>query len=530
MEKDLKVPRTIKIGVTGPSEVKNIESIRKKVRDILIKIENKITKTPYIFVVISPLAEGADRLLADEIINFKGSDNHLKSYLEVILKSDFQENSETSTDFLKLIDMSVSTKTLNEILDKDIYKEIAKEYTHAGQVVVDECDLLIAVINEKETNGDTSYIVEYARDQSNKPIFIINPNEDLINEINTEYYFKGLEYHDIYNKEKIDPKKIQRSKQEHQYLIDKMNSLNLTNEQKNLLEDNIFEQFLRANLLAMNYQFKHYWSTNLVYYFSAASVAVVALQLLFLPFYPQILAFEALMIFTIIVLVFQNKKNDWHRKWIDYRYLAERLRAAMIFSMVGLECTVLEHLPHQRLSGDWVLNAYESIYYLQLEISCPDLDFDEIKTFVLDQWIINQKDFYQEKSIFHSSRDKILNYIIYATFLGALIAAIIHSLGAIMIPFFEIPLISNIMIFVVIVFPAIAASCAGIRIQHEYLRISKRYSHMESYLNGVEYKIKKISNKDEKKLIELLEKANNMMLREHQDWRTIFSAREPELP
>ena len=82
----------------------------------------------------------------------------------------------------------------------------------------------------------------------------------------------------------------------------------------------------------------------------------------------------------------------------------------------------------------------------------------------------------------------------------------------------------------IIVLPAIAASCAGIRIQHEYLRISKRYSQMASYLKTVEYNIRKLNSNDEEKLVDILENVNKMMLREHQDWRAIFSVRDAELP
>lgn len=520
-----KVARTIKIGVAGPSKINNIASVQKGVRDILFKMDSKLTETPYCFVVISPLAEGADRILAREIIDFKGSDNHLKSYLEVILKND---HSTEDNKLSGLIDLSISTKTLDEILKEDIYKEIAEDYSHAGQVVVDKCDFLIAVMDEK-SKGDTAFIVEYARNDLNKPIFIINSNKNSILEIDTDHYFKSLEYQNIYNKEKITLKKFQDSRKSHQYLIDKMNLLNLSSQQKKLIKENIFEQFLRVNLLAMSYQSKHYWSTNFVYYFSAASIAIVIGQLLFLPLYPQILVIEAGMMLTIILLLFLNKRNDWHRKWIDYRYLAERLRAAMIFSMVGLECQLIDNLPHQRVSGDWTLNVYESVYQKQLDISCPDLDFKEIKEFILHQWIVDQRDFYHKRSAEHLNTDKKLNYIIYMAFTGALIGAVIHALGAVL-PEFEESFISNIMTSLVIIFPALAASCAGIRIQHEYLRISKRYSQMESYLRSMEYKIKKLHKNDEKKLIGLLEQANKMMLREHQDWRTIFSTREPELP
>ena len=45
---------------------------------------------------------------------------------------------------------------------------------------------------------------------------------------------------------------------------------------------------------------------------------------------------------------------------------------------------------------------------------------------------------------------------------------------------------------------------------------------MASYLKTVEYNIRKLNSDDEDKLVDILENANKMMLREHQDWRAYF--------
>lgn len=388
-------------------------------------------------------------------------------------------------------------------------------------------NILIAITNEKL--GDTSYIVDYAVNHTHKPTFTIKPYQESATEDHTNYFYKTLEYHNIYNKEKINPRDFQKSKDD-ESLINKMNLLKLDSNQKKLIEENILQQFLKASTLAGYYQNKHYYTINIVYIFSAASISVVAIQLLFLQFLTQIYVLEAFMMLTIITLFLLNKKNDWHRKWIDYRYLAERLRAAIIFSMTGLECKNLDHLPHQQSTDDWTLNAYESVYTKQLKISNPKLNFDKIKNFILKHYIISQKNYYQNKSTKSGKKDEKLNIIIYTAFAGALIAAIIHTLNIQTLNYTLKPLITNITTLIVIIFPAIAASCAGIRIQHEYLRTSKRYHHMESYLQTIEYKINNLKQQEEEKLIEILGTANKMMLREHQDWRTIFSARGPELP
>ena len=526
---DLKVPRTVKIGVTGTSKIKDETSVRERVKKVLLKIDKKLTDTPYHLVVISPLAQGADRIVADEIIKFRGSKYYSRTCLDVILQN--KDHKDDSPPFNNLIDISSSTRTLDEILEADFYKDIAEDYTHAGQLVVDECDFLIAVWDENETKeGDTAHIVKYARLNSLKPLFIINPtNYELASEVYTESFFQDLEYHNTYNQEYVDPSKLNKVINEKNYLLEKMDTLKLDDKQKDSIKNNIFLQQIRANQLAMYYQRRHYLSINLVYYFSAAAVAVVTFQLLFLSWIPEILIAEAIMMLTIIILLYRNRKKDWHRKWIDYRYLAERLRAATIFSMAGLDCSLSEHLPHQRSGDDWTLNAYQSVYQKQMKMPCPDLDFKDVKNFVLDEWIRGQKKYYKDKSEEHHTTDKRLYWTIGISFGLAALGAFIHAFEIFWPHLLGIKWVSNIITFAVIFLPALGASCAGIRIQHEYLRISRRYIQMVSYLQSVEYQIEKLVD-DKDKLVKILEKANKMMLREHQDWRAIFSVRDAELP
>ena len=195
------VSRTIKIGVTGPSNINNDNTVRERVKKILLKIDEYLSWTPYQLIVISPLAEGADQIVTKEIMAFKASENTLKPKLEIISQKKLDENSE---ELNKLINLSSSKRTLNNILNDKIYEGMADDYTHAGQIVVDKCDCLIAVWDEgKSKNGDTASIVGYARVNS-IPVFIINPNiSKKINEDHTESFWDDLNYLNIYNNEKV---------------------------------------------------------------------------------------------------------------------------------------------------------------------------------------------------------------------------------------------------------------------------------------------------------------------------------------
>ena len=377
------VSRTIKIGITGPSNIHNDNTVRERVKKILLKIDEYLSWTPYQLIVISPLAEGADQIVTKEIMKFKASENTLKPSLEIISQRKLNEDSE---ELNKLINLSTSKRTLNDVLNDEIYKRVANDYTHAGQLVVDKCDCLIAVWDEnKSKNGDTASIVGYARVNS-IPIFIINPNiSEKTREDNTISFWDDLNYLNIYNNENVNTEEL--NKEINKKEEDLLEKVELKDSEKNLIKNNIIIHLAKANLLSMHYQKWHYRSVNLVYYFSAGAVAIVTLQLLFFPEFPQISVLEAGMMITIILLYYWNKKQKWHRKWIDYRYLAERLRAANIFAISGLDCHVLEHLPHQRSGDDWTLQAYNSIYQKQLISPCNKLDFEQKREFILNNWI-----------------------------------------------------------------------------------------------------------------------------------------------
>ncbi len=68
----------------------------------------------------------------------------------------------------------------------------------------------------------------------------------------------------------------------------------------------------------------------------------------------------------------------------------------------------------------------------------------------------------------------------------------------------------------------------AIRVQREYLRNSERYAHLVRHLSTLSSRIKRAEDMDE--LIDLLKEANEITLREQQDWRIMFLFRDLETP
>jgi hypothetical protein len=137
----------------------------------------------YLLVSISPLAEGSDRLIAREILNFHNSGNGLDNQLITVLPfkeeeyaEDFIEQ-ESKDEFYNLLGKSVSKLIIQPLNSKE------RSYEEAGHCVVNNSDILIVIWNGKEANGKggTAEIVEYARKKA-KPLFWINSTNGKLNQ------------------------------------------------------------------------------------------------------------------------------------------------------------------------------------------------------------------------------------------------------------------------------------------------------------------------------------------------------------
>lgn len=181
-----KAPPTIRIGVTGHRNIPDSETtsalinhaLETKVRDLF---SHGIRETSMRFTIVSPLAEGADRLLARIVLS------RPNSILEVPLPL-------TLDDYLQDFQTAASRQEFRDLLARcpqPLYlrsKPLAVESQHSdersalrnaayeavGHYVVDHCDLLFALWDggASRGRGGTAEIVAYALKQ-HRPIIRI---------------------------------------------------------------------------------------------------------------------------------------------------------------------------------------------------------------------------------------------------------------------------------------------------------------------------------------------------------------------
>jgi hypothetical protein len=187
----------IKLGVTGHRVLKNQYSIALKIREVLnSKIYDLFNtngfkekrKPRLVFTILTPIAEGADRLVACEVLKFPDST------IEVVLPftkeeylKDF-ETEESKREFEELYRKAREVIVLNDHHLKEVSSTIdpaearKKAYEIVGHHVVNHCDVLIALWDGRPSRGrgGTAEIVAYAREKKCPLIIISNENPENI--------------------------------------------------------------------------------------------------------------------------------------------------------------------------------------------------------------------------------------------------------------------------------------------------------------------------------------------------------------
>lgn len=165
-------PLRMRIGVTGHRVLSDETAIAAAVDEILSRLQRVLPSRPVTSVsleVVSPLGEGADRIVAERVLRLPGAT------LEVPLplpEGDYEQ------DF----GSDASRRRFHELLDRASRVWVVggsdrnDAYERAGAYVVESCDVLIAIWDHQPARGvgGTGDIVALAR-RRGVPAFLIDP-------------------------------------------------------------------------------------------------------------------------------------------------------------------------------------------------------------------------------------------------------------------------------------------------------------------------------------------------------------------
>jgi hypothetical protein len=369
-----KGPLPLLVGITGHRDIpaSEHERIQKHLRDIFRAFQERLPQTR--ICLVSPLAEGADRIAAEVVMEF--SDSELIAVLplpeELYLKDFTTENS--LREYTRLKDKADELAVLpiagGYSLDAVSAGGTARDtqYEQAGAWIVEHCHLLIALWDGRETGqkGGTGEVVS----------FQLNGLPANYTSLENSFYpiESGLVIHIPCNREKntsrIQDTAIRILVKRHEnslnhnkelndciYMLKHLNSCNsdilllklyksvgIENSKSYLpiekyitltnVEKYLYDLFIAMDALSLEFQQK--WNNAIRVVFILAFIGICMLQIysgwISLPF---AVLYLSSMAAAWLAFFFAKRKKQWQIKYQDYRSLAEAAKIQLFLAVGG---------------------------------------------------------------------------------------------------------------------------------------------------------------------------------------------------
>jgi len=224
------------------------------------------------------------------------------------------------------------------------------------------------------------------------------------------------------------------------------------------------------------------------------------------------------LMLAVLGIIWIGRRQRWHERWIDYRFLAERFRAALFIAMSDVDVAILKpprHLSLAYSTKDWMVAAFSSVWRLKPSVPASDSSmFEGMKQFLGEAWIEDQIRYHEGTSKRHFGRHRRMtsvSYILFGLTIGVVLVRVLN-VG----PEF----LKTALVFLAVIFPAVAASISAVRTHRDYLRNSMRSAEMAGHLKELKDKMSRAQNRDE--LLGLVKETEETMLHENEDWRVVM--------
>ncbi len=574
----------IVIGVTGHRDLReaDISPLESSVGGLIDSVRRGHPDTP--LILLSPLAEGADRLVARVALN-RGVRLVVPLPLPIAeYEKDF-ETAESLAEFRELIghaEERFELRLLPGISENQIVtggEQRNLQYAQVGAYIVRHSQVLIALWDgnqpDKEPTGGTAQIVRFKLrgipdpyTPPTKPLDVIDtgpvshiltPRQSYPNpegqpySLNPRYpgeidgnretlktaYDRILARIDTFNRDvnHLSPswgEKIQASREG---LIPSAYLPRLS--QADLA---ILGQFAVADVLAGYFQKWRRWTLRAL--FVIAVLAVVSFEVYaHLLTSPWVLILYPVLLGMAFLIYFVAKQRDYQNKYLDYRALAEGLRVQLFWRLAGLREEVADHyLRKQQTELDWIRHAIRACNVQVLRSSVmanqtgsETRDVDRVRALrelVLPHWIEAQFEFFKRRTgdnrRSHEWRESGMNGF-FGAGLGIAILVVVLDLYLPRSGFY--PGVHHWLIVGMGTMPAIAAALGGFAEKMAFSEQAKRYRWMSGLFERARRKLDEFLEENQlKKAQDLIRDLGKEALVENGDWVMAHREREIDPP
>jgi hypothetical protein len=568
------------IGVTGHRDLRpaDIPHLKDQVRAILNDLRDNHTATP--LLVLSPLAEGADRLVAQVALEQGARLVVPLPLAREEYERDF-ETQESKNDFSDLLKQAwkcfelplLQGNTLPSIRDHGPGRD--KQYTQVGAYIARHSHILIALWDGEQTglDGGTGQIVDfklngipapYARELKpldivdNGPVYHIvtprtkNPNpkgtpfnliirfpigwksSESSSESLEKAYGRILEQMDTFNDDarRLTKRRTSNLKTNRDFAIPEPESLDLSETARFILD-----QYAVADTLALYFQKRRRYT--LITLFLVAVLAVLSFEVYaHLLAHPFVLAIYPLSLASAVALYLLARRKDFQNKHLDYRALAEGLRVQLFWNLAGLSDEVADHyLRQHRTELEWIRNAIRGWNVLAEPDCVSGNPADEARGsaakvgFVLKHWIDEQRAFFDRATRRDHGKLARRENLAQSLFgFGLVLAVLVVALHLLLPDFGESSYWRRLLIVVMGITPAIAAAIGGYAEKMAFSAQAKRYDWMNALFDRAANQLTNlVEHKDYSGAQQLIFDLGKEALEENGDWVMIHRERTADV-
>jgi SMODS and SLOG-associating 2TM effector domain 1 len=548
-----RIPFRLRVGVTGHRHIHDPALVRTRVQAALDEIRTQFgapRETPVVFRAISPLAEGADRIVARALLESEKGIADLEVPMPFTRARYVQDfgSSESREEFDELAGNAVFVRCVVPAANSD-----DEAYEQVGRWIAERCDILIAVWDGLPASGrgGTGDVARYAMGREIGkarvpiPLIVVSPSEAVTEIVGFDpdgwkttkrWTMVKDAFRDfaVLNRDwgLTDEFAAHETSAKAEFFPKGRPDTAATNGQTSppsdwawveQVGDDLLPYYVRADLLASFWQRAH----------SCASVGTVALATgavicatLRSVYWPEVLAFawaEVTLLVIILGIVLGEFWLDPRRRWISARALAERLRTLPYLTLVNprvdvfsLEQPLRETAFEPDAAVSWHLRAFLEVWEQRPARTITDSDLPFLLRIIIGGWLEGQIAYHQQRARQHQSRHDFFHYAAFAAFALTLIAAIVSVTNH----------VGPTTEALAIILPAVGAALGSINAQREHRRHSRRYSLMADRLDKL---------KDALEVTDRLPRARQLLLSaahvawsENDEWLNVMNVHEVE--
>jgi hypothetical protein len=240
------------------------------------------------------------------------------------------------------------------------------------------------------------------------------------------------------------------------------------------------------------------------------------------PDWKKFLAFaEFAAILAILANTWAGTRLQWHRRWLDYRQLAERLRPIRSLKLVGVAAPDAPGTAANPVSRRWVEWYAGAVWRA---VGCPSgrIEADKVRGLamtVADHEVAPQVAYHHATARQSESLDAKLERLGYVLFWLALLGCVVLIAGFWIAPTW-VSHNSNLFTVLSAGLPAVGTAVVGIRVQGDYVGSSIRSEQTARVLEQIADKLRN-EDSDIARAGDLVEQAARAMLADLAEWRLL---------